>query len=511
MVKFKKTMGIVLAACMTASMAAGCTNTNDTKETTVASKDEETTEAKAEEKETTKAEETKEDAEASADKTTEAETEEQETTKADDNQGGELVFDGYTPEVEGAMELLEKIQNLDAYYGTTELSFNVLNEYDEESEEISGTITIDSAMTADGDSSSSLSGEVNYDGISISGQVLTASYVDGVAYLDIRGAYDIAEKLIGEEYMDQMVTELGTDLASLKKLLLVGVPIEGTDLMMPEEAQDAAKKLSGMVMDDVALAVSAGDFVEEDNGIYSMVINNDNFGEFLYDLLSALDTNIGDIYDAYVEYMEAMNLPGVLQNFSDNYVDKLIEYVEKITGETVTDEQRAELEKELEEEIETYLEEYEDMLTSMKEGKDDFMSEWDDLIADMRSEGYEGVKESLEEEGTTIDGTVSIGEKNDSYVMAGNISVVEDNEYYKNSTSIGFKSTIDPDKYAEVNAPDGATSFEEALDVVADIYKIYVEQVQGYYETSREAVRQQESLEAEQQAEIESAQQELNN
>ncbi|MCR5743021.1 MAG: hypothetical protein K6F92_04730 [Lachnospiraceae bacterium] len=510
MIKFKKTLGIALAASMVASMSVGCTNTKDTKETTTA-EEAKTTETEAE---TTKAE--KENDAAEAGKTTEAEsteaeTTEEETTKAPSGNGGELVFDGYTPEVEGAMELLAQIEELKSYYATTELTFDVNNSYDDYEESYSGAFTADSALNADGESSVSLSGNVSADGITIEGQFLNASYVDGVSYLDIRDAYNIAEKLITEEYMEQMATGLGTDLDSLKKLLFISVPVEGTDLAMPAEAKDAYEKLSGMVSNDVALAVSAGDFLTEDDGIYSMVINNDNFGEFLYDLLSALDTNIDEIYDTYVEYMEAVNLPEMLNKLSTNYIDELIGYVEKITGQTVTDEQKAEFEAEFKEEIETYVEEYEEMIQNMKDSKADFMSEWDDLIAEMRAEGYEGVKEGLEESGLTIDATVNVGEKNGSYVLSGDIKVDENTDYYKMSTAFTVKSVVEPEDDITITAPQGATPFEEALDVVADVYKAYYEQMNSYVERSREAQAEQESLDAQIQAELESAQQDANN
>ena len=483
MVKFKKTMGIALAASMVASMAVGCTNTKDTTETTKAT---EATTTEAETEETKAADTEKDNNEAAADKTTEAETTETET-KAPSGNGGELVFDGYTPEVEGAMELFAQIEELKSYYGTTELTFDVSISDDDYEENYSGTFTADSALNADGESSVSLSGSVSADGITIEGQFLNVSYVDGVSYIDIRDAYNIAEKLITEEYMEQIATGLGTDLASLKKLLFISIPVEGTDLAVPAEAKDAYDKLSGMVIDDVALAVSAGDFLTEDDGIYSMVINNDNFGEFLYDLLSALDTNIDEIYDAYIEYMEAVNLPEMLNKFSANYIDKLIEYVEKITGQTVTDEQKAEFEAEFKEEIGTYVEEYEEMLQNMKDNKADFMSEWDDLIADMRSEGYEGVKEGLKKDGITIDCSVNVGEKNGNYVISGDFKLVEDTDDDKTSAAFTVKSVVEPEDDITIPAPQGATSFEEALDVVADVYKAYYEQVNRYVERNREA------------------------
>lgn len=523
--RLKRITALAASAALVVSSLAGCSK-ESSEETTSAAVAESTTVAP----ETTKAPETEAPTEKETEKETKApeketkeedakQTEPEETkpeetkpedpdetkpeeTKPEDPDTARVYFpevnDDYVDSAKGFVDVLEALPiDFKDIKAESVNSFSVKVHPEEgEDEELKGKLIFALESDKDTNQFASLSADVTYKEMKIKGDVCNLYKVGSDVYVDFTPAYNLVFSLLGEDMQKQvepLLKAFGIDVNTIQSLLKVTIPVPEavSEITASKEMTEAAEEISKLVIDDVVLALSYNDYVTKDGDDYCVKINQDNLAYLIMDIVAALDTNMGDIYDTGVKFAASVDPVEIFDQTVAATKDSIVPIIAKyFTTVPQTDENGKAVEmsnEDISKMLDEYIAEAREKLVEMydeskdkiddPEAKKQAFDAWsktvDNILAVSPEEATEVVKKSLEDTngGFDIDLDVKKTSKGfgidvegslQSETATGNVSIT-----FKSENTIGFGAS-------DVKAPTGFTSFDDAMKIAEGLVQKYM-------------------------------------
>ncbi len=493
--KNKKLLSLAVSACMVGSMLAGCSAKSED--------DADATSSAA----TTEAESSEEDADSSSEKTDSDEVK----SNSDEDSSEDETKDSENYDAEGTaagefIQQMSAVKGMTSYKATSEIVLSDVSTYDDETYETEVTLGLEEMVDGNGNVSLTLS--VDYDddyGTSIHGDLLTLSKVDDRVYLDMEYLYDtILEYVVEYGYdLDTLSTyaeTFGTSLDEIESLLVLGIPIGDLDLSQTDYS--ALEDVMERVSDDMTAAIDSlgEDFMTVDGDTYTFTVNNDNVVDIADAVLNALDGNMEDIYDAYIETVKATDYSEYMDSAINAIVGELVEGLQEVASEEMDDETLTEIESEIDEFIEVYKTSFDETVTELEDGKQDFLDEFAALLEEFDEEKDSAKEELAAGEGDIVNAVATVTFSGDegsrvidseiTFDMSTSESYAEDELYdgseaYSTSdvVSISVKTTIE-ECDVTISAPENYASLADLVKVLYNVYTIYSEYAVDDYDTT---------------------------
>lgn len=523
--RLKRITALAASAALVVSSLAGCSK-ESSEETTSAAVAESTTVAP----ETTKAPETEAPTEKETEKETKApeketkeedakQTEPEETkpeetkpedpdetkpeeTKPEDPDTARVYFpevnDDYVDSAKGFVDVLEALPiDFKDIKAESVNSFSVKVHPEEgEDEELKGKLIFALESDKDTNQFASLSADVTYKEMKIKGDVCNLYKVGSDVYVDFTPAYALVFSLLGEDMQKQvepLLKAFGIDANTIQSLLKVTIPVPEavSEITASKEITEYAEEISKLVIDDVVLALSYNDYVTKDGDDYCVKINQDNLAYLIMDIVAALDTNMGDIYDTGVKFAASVDPVEIFDQTVAATKDSIVPIIAKyFTAVPQTDENGKAVEMS-NEDISKMLDEYiaearEELVEMYDESKDKIddpeakkqaFDAWsktvDSILAVSPEEATEVVKKSLKDSNGGFD--IDLDVKKTSKGFGVDIAGAFETDTNDRNVTVTFKSenTISFGA-SDVKAPTGFTSFDDAMKIAEGLVQKYM-------------------------------------